>query len=70
MTPTPASVHVILQSRTRDRTEYDVTANGEVIGQVRLIDGEWRSLMPMPASHESMHDGINLLLQQWAIQFN
>ncbi|MGC8710968.1 MAG: hypothetical protein ACP5RH_01115 [Leptodesmis sp.] len=60
--------HIILQARTTHRNEYDVQANGQVIGQLRLIDGEWRSFVPTAIAHDEMHEGVNLLLQQWAIR--
>jgi hypothetical protein len=63
-------IHIILQARTTYQTEYDVLANGQVIGQIRMVDGEWRSLVPTSIPHDNMHEGVNLLLQQWAVQFN
>jgi hypothetical protein len=63
-------IHIILQSRNTQQTEFDVQANGQVIGQIRMVDGEWRSLVPTAIPHGNMHDGVNLLLQQWAVQFN
>lgn len=69
--PAPTSAHVVLQVKNRDHTEYDILLNGELIGQLRLIDGEWRSLVPGDfGKAANLTEGTNLLLLQYYTQFN